>query len=344
MTIARLVCASALVSAALLGCSKKDASDKPATTDKAVETKPAEKKPVTADFFGKSVAPVGALAKLKWGSSDAEARAAAPELFPDKDKDFQLVSHPTFEGVSYAVGIDKETKKLNRMYVQLPADAAKLIEAAWGPGKAAKDKIGRPRTYWFDAATGWRAYLEPGFGKDMNLELYPYLPAAKLLGEGADAFGFAPQGVLGATIADLRTRFPGTLVETDAAKAAADQKAVGKFVGKDLEKDLGPASASVRIELPPTEWEEYWTRVETHWGEDHKIETFWFQLPYEAYGPAKDELKAMLDKKWGTPKEAKEFGTAGDPILVYRAKAPRIVVKDDNISHAWEVRVSTKSE
>jgi hypothetical protein len=346
MTYARLACSAALASALALGCGKKDDSDKSTKSDKIVEKdKAAAKKPLTAEFFGKTVAPLGALAKLKWGSTADEAKAAAPELFKKDDKDgFSLVDDPAIEDVTYGIGFDKDTKKLNRMYVQLSPAGAKLVETAWGPGKPAKDSIQRDRTYWFDPAGGWRAYLEKGFGEDMNLELYPYLPAAKLLGEGPEGLGFAPQGILGATVDELRTRFAGQLVETDAAKAKEQQKKVGDFVGKDLEKDLGPASASVRIELPPTEWEQYWTRVETHWGKDGKVESTWFGLPYGAYGPAKDEIKALFDKKWGAPKEEKEYGKFGDPILVYRAKAPRIYVKDDTISHAWDVHLTSKDK
>jgi hypothetical protein len=344
MTHARSVCSAVVLAAALVGCGKKDSSESSSKPDKTEQKAPA-KKALSADFFGKKVAPMGALAKLKWGSPEAEARAAAPELFAKADdKDFQLVDDPQLEHVTYGIGFDKKSKKLNRMYVQLSAADAKLVETAWGPGKAAKDSIGRDRTYWFDADGSWRAYLEKGFGEDMNLELYPYMPAAKLLGDGADTLGFAPQGILGATIEDLRTRFPDTLVETDEATAKEQQKKVGNFVGKDLDKELGPASASVRIELPPTEWEQYWTRVETHWGDDGKIETAWFKLPYEAYPAAKDELKALFDKKWGAPKEEKEFGKFGDPILVYHAKNPRIFVKDDTISHGWDVHLTTRDK
>jgi hypothetical protein len=343
MTHARSACTAVVLAAALLACGKKDSSRSSSKSDEA-EQKPAAKKPLSAAFFGKQVAPLGALAKLTWGSSVADAKKAAPDLFAKADdKDFQLVDDPQLD-VTYGIGFDKKTNKLNRMYVQLSPADAKLVEQAWGLGKPAKDSIGRDRTYWFDPAGGWRAYLEKGFGEDMNLELYPYLPAAKLLGDGPDTLGFAPQGILGATIEDLRTRFPDTLVETDAATAKEQQKQVGKFVGKDLEKELGPASASVRLELPPTEWEQYWTRVETHWGDDGKIESAWFKLPYEAYPAAKDELKALFDKKWGAPKEAKEFGKFGDPILVYHASAPRIFVKDDTISHGWDVHLSTKDK
>ncbi len=346
MTHARFTCTAALLATALLACGKKDSADHSAKGDHAGEQgKPAAKQPLTAAFFGKTVAPLGELAKLTWGSTDAEARAAAPELFAKADdKEFQLVNDPQLEHVTYGIGFDKKTKKLSRMYVQLTPEGAKLVEAAWGPGKAAKDSIGRERTYWFDPASGWRAYLEKGFGDDLNLELYPYIPVAKLLGDGPDTLGFAPQGILGATLEDLRARFPGTLVETDAATAKEQQKQVGKFVGKDLEKEIGTASASVRLELLPTEWGQYWTRVETFWGKDGTIESTWFKLPYEAYPAAKDELRALFDKKWGAPKEEKEFGKYGDPILVYHAKAPRIFVKDDTISHGWDVHLTTKAK
>lgn len=339
----------ALVSAALVtvalvaGCDSKGSSDKTAKRDDQKETTK-QKQPLTAAFFGKTIAPPGALAKLKWGSTEAEARAAAPELFPKPDKDFQLANDAQLENVAYGVGLEKETKKLSRMYVQIPGSAKGLIAEAWGPGKEAKDSIDRPRTYWFDPATGWRAYAEQGFGDDINLEFHQYIPVANLLGEGPDTIGFAPQGILGATVEELRTRYTSQVVETDAAKAAEQQKKVGNFVGKDLEKELGPARASVRLDLPPTEWEQYWTRINMHWSKDGKVETVYFHVPYKAYGPAKDELRALFEKKWGAPKEEKEFGRTGDPIWVYRAKDPRIVVKDNTISNGWDVSLSTRAK
>jgi hypothetical protein len=326
----------------LAGCDKKDSSGK--SKREGTKETAKQKQPLTEAFFGKTVSPPGALAKLKWAMPDAEARAAAPELFPKPDKDFQLADDATLDKVTYGVGIDKETKKLERMYVQVPADGPALIAKAWGPGKDAKDTIGRPRTYWFDAASGWRAYSEKGFGDDVNLEFHPYIPAAKLLGEGSDTLGFAPQGIVGATLEELRTRFGPLVVETDAAKAAEDQKKVGNFVGKDLSKELGPAQANVRLELPPTEWEQYWTRIGMHWSKDNKVETVWFKIPYGFYPPAKDELRAMFDKKWGAPKEEKEFGKTGDPIWIYRAKGPRIIVKDDTITNAWDIKVTSRAD
>src|SRR5215208_3055021 len=154
MTHAR---AALLIVAALAsGCDKKKSTateDKPA--EKVVEQKTAATQPLSAAFFGKTVGPIGALTKLKWGQTEAEARAAAPELFPKANADLQLVN-AEFADVSYGVGLNKETKKIDRLYVQVPASAAAMLTSAWGAGKEGKDSIGRPRTYWFDPATGWR--------------------------------------------------------------------------------------------------------------------------------------------------------------------------------------------
>ncbi len=346
MHLVRTFVSAFLAAALITGCSKKDSasSDKPASSDKGKDS-PSEKPApptaqVTAEFFGKVVAPPGALAKLAIGQAEADARAAAPALFPKPKGDYQLSDAP-FVGVNFGVGLDKETKKVSRLTLSLPAaaNAKAMLEAAWGKGKDAKDSIDKPRTYWFDAATGWRAHLEQGFGDDMNLEFDKYLPAVALLGDGAEGLGFAPQGILGATVAELRTRFPTTIVETDAAKAAADQAKVGAFAGSDVAKELGEAKPSVRLDLPPTEWESYWTRIQITFGDDNKVKDVWFDLPYEAYGPAKDELKATLEKKWGAPKESKDYSGA---LWIYRADKPSVIVKDDDISKAWNVRISVE--
>ncbi|MCE9578164.1 MAG: hypothetical protein K8W52_33875 [Deltaproteobacteria bacterium] len=348
MHLTRSVLTAFLATALITGCGKKDASssDKPGSgsgdTGSGAPGKPAKPTaPITAEFFGKTVAPPGDLAKLSIGMAEADARAAAPALFPKPKGDYQLSDGP-FVGVNFGVGLNKDSKKVSRLTISLPpaANAKAMLESAWGKGKDAKDSIDKPRTYWFDPATGWRAHLEQGFGDDMSLEFDKYLPVTALLGEGPDTIGFAPQGILGATVDELRTRFPTTIVETDAAKAAADQKKVGDFAGKDVAKELGEAKPSVRLDLLPTEWESYWTRIQIDFTDDKKVEDVWFDIPYEAYGPAKDELKALLEKKWGTPTEGKDLG---DTIWIYRAAAPSVVVEDDTISKAWNVRISAKA-
>ena len=329
-----------VLASVLAACgSKKEGAPAPASGSSA---EPAPKQKLTADFFGKKIAPPGLLAKVAWGSPVADARKAAPSFWSkdtQPDADYVGADDPAIADVHYGLGFDKDSKKVSRMNLSAPVAAGALVTAAWGPGKEAVDSIGKPRTYWFDAATGWRAYLEQGFGDDISLELHPYLPAAKLLGDGPDTLGFAPQGILGATVADLRTRFADTIVERTAAQESADQKKAGDFVGKDLDKELGPATADVRLDLPPTEWEDFWTRIQISWTDDGKVEDVWFDLPYEAYKPAKDEIFALITKKWGAGKPIKFLG---EDALLFRDQPPFAIVTDDQISHAWNVRVTTK--
>ena len=320
----------------LAACGKGDKKSAPSEADGSASAAPA-KKALAADFFGKQVAPPGPLAKIKFGSSIDEAKKAAPDIFAKPAEAYYLVDDPMIDGVSYGVGIEKETKKVDQMSVTLPAASKALIATAWGAGKDAKDSIQKPETVWFDPAGGWRAILTPGFDeKEVKLDFHPYLPAAKLLGDAPDALGFAPQGILGATIADLRTRFGASLVEESQAQAAAEQKKVANFAGSDVAKDLGPAKPEVRIALLPTEWEEFETRVQISWGDDGKVSDVWFDIPYGDYGPAKDELLALIKKKWG---ESKDGAYLGDKALMFRDQAPFVAVVDDDISHAWTVHV-----
>lgn len=326
-------------------CDKKKESGAPEgakSTERAGRepAKPAAK-PVSAELFGKKVAPPGALGKLSIGMPAADAVKAAPDLFPKgTEDDYQSTDAPGWEGVSFAVGLDDDTKtKVDRLTVSMPAAGKDAVIAAWGPGKEAKDSIDRPRLYWFDPETGWRAYLEQGFGDDVNLEFHRYTPFEKFLGDAPDTLAFAPAGLLGATVEDLRARHAAHLVEKDAAQAAKDRADLEKFTGEKLDDKLGAAEPSVHLELPPTEWDAFWTRVNFHWTDDHKVRIVYFQIPYEAYAPAKEEILAFLKKKWGEPKPFKDYGR---DKLLFREKAPRVVVEDDTISNAWSIEVSNE--
>jgi len=334
----RTIISTALLASAILatGCSKKHGDD---SSGKAVEpAAAAAKKPLDAAFFGKKVAPVGLLAKVAWGSTENEVKTAAPGLF-GKDGKPHLAPDEAVDQVSYSLDLDKESKTVHGLYAEVPKSAPALIDAAWGVGKDGKDTIGKPLRFWFDPATGWRAYTEAGFGDSLYLQFQKYIPAAALLGDGPDTLGFAPQGILGATIADLSARYADTLVVTDAAKAAAEQKQVSNMAGRDLAKELGEAKPSVRLDLPPTEWGRFFTRIQIDWSDDGKVADVWFDLPYEAYGPAKDEIKALLDKKWGAPTEGEQYGKKR---WIYRAASPSVIVEDDTISKAWNVRIAVK--
>jgi hypothetical protein len=327
-----------LLVVAVAACGKKDDAKKSPESAAVTKEAPA-KQPVTADLFGKKPAPFGPIAKLETGMTVDKVKAVAPNVAAAIKDHYARLDEPGIEGVAYNVNFDKDSNKLYSMSVRLPKGAQALLEKAWGPGKAAQDSIKRPRTYWFDADTGWRAFVEPGFGDDVTLSYSKYLPIAKLLGDAPDKLGFAPDGILDASLEDLRKRFPDTLVETNAETAAKQQADVSKFVGKDISKEVGKAKPSVRVDLPPTEWAEYWTRVEIQWSDAGKVDGIWFDVPYEAYAPAKEEARAVFEKHWGPSKPGKD--NMIDNVDVYRAKAPWVGVADDSITHAWQVRIKS---
>ena len=341
MKISTWMCAAALVTASC-GGKKSDSDHKGGGTE---DQKPT--KALAADFFGKVPGPVGILKKVKFGASVADARKAAPELFdepdpkrPDKTK---LAHDPELADLMYSIGFDHESLKVQHMYIEVPATTKAMLATAWGAGKDAKDTIDRPRTYWFDPATGWRAWTENGFDpKDMNVSFSPYVPAAKLLGDGQDQLGFAPQGVLGASLDDLRKKFPDTIVETDQKSADQNRKDLNKMMGSDVSKDLGGAKPSVDLALPPTEWAEYTTSVHTTWTDDGHVQEVWFALDYRAYPNAKTEIRALLDKKWPNGKPGKWIV---DDATVSKVNDHYVVaITDDTISKAWDVHVSSSAK
>src|SRR5579862_9619587 len=94
--------------------------DSPKTTE--TSAVPA-KKPLGADLFGKTVAPPGPLAKVAFGSSLEDAKKAAPQIFAKPSDAYWLVDDPAIEGVSYGVGVEKDTKKVDQMKLTVPAAA-----------------------------------------------------------------------------------------------------------------------------------------------------------------------------------------------------------------------------
>jgi hypothetical protein len=272
-----------------------------------------------------------------------QAIAAAPALLPEKTaKDYQTSPIPGIEGADFAVGLDDDTKtKIDRLAITgLPATTPQLLAQAWGPGKDAKDSIDRARTYWFDPATGWRAYAEVSYGDEYNIEFHNYIPYTKLLGDAPDVIAFAPQGLVGKTIDELRANHKDTIVETTAEQEAQKRKDLEKFAGEKLD-ELGATRADARLDLPPTEWEAYWTRIGFHWSDKNTILAVWISIPFQAHPAAKDEIFAFFKKKWGEPKE---FEDLGEKAFEFRKENPRIVVKEDTITHAWKIELSPKED
>jgi len=343
-------CCAITVALLLSGCGKGEpAKDRPATgsAGTAVRSEPdapsasGPKQPVSAALFGARVAPPPALAKVRIGMPVDEARRTAPELFgkDDKDKVYVLSEALGWTDVTYGLHIDDEKRTIKSLAINLPAAGRDAVIAAWGAGTNGVDAAGKPRLYWFDPAAGWRAHLEEGFG-GWSLFFFRYLPVAQLLGEGPETLGFAPKGLLGLTLDEVRQRYRDVLVERDAAKAAQDRKKLEGIAGEKVD-ELDAAQPSAHLELPPTEWASFFTTIHWHWSDDGKVETIYFGLPFAAHPPAKGEILALLERKWGKPRPIDDYGRKK---LLFRKESPRVTAEEDAANHEWNVEMSAEEE
>lgn len=247
-------------------------------------------KALTADVFGKVPAqPPGELGKLRPQMAIADAKKAAGALVPADEYD----SFPSgYAGMRYAVGVDEAKTRIDRLRIELPKAKVALLATAWGAGTAATC-TSDPCTYWFDPGTGMRAIQKDEIRGDAGVEFSAYTPLDKLLGTKPAALGFESTPIVGATVDALRTGYPGLFKE-------------------EKSKD---GSTSVWLELPPTPYELYWTRIQLSPTPAGTIERAWFDVPYRDNPKAKDELIAAFDKAWG--KGAAAHDITGDAKTVW---------------------------
>ncbi len=192
-----------LIAIALAACGKDKPKDAPKPEPaKHVEEAPPKPKKVeaTAETFGKTPAtPFGKVAKLKLGMTEADAKAAAPELFPAKS-----ISDG---GVTYKLVIERD--RLVRIEIKDDNynNLEKLVAQAWGPGTMGKGVLGDENPYWFDAANNTRAVADSS-----DLVLSEYLPIDKLLG-GSDTVEIAAlaKPVYGITLEELAKNYAGQM-------------------------------------------------------------------------------------------------------------------------------------
>jgi hypothetical protein len=254
---------------------------------------------LTAAFFGAHVAPPGELAKLHIGMKVLDARQVAPAPVSVRSGIDTGV-----DGVRQFVAIDDKLGTVRSIYLNLPKDAPDVIAEAWGASQTATDLVGKSVLVWHDPATGWRATLREALGYSFDLAFDNYMPAGKLLGETADGLDALPSPVLGKTVEEVK-------------KAYKDAATVQ---GHD-----------VTIQLLPTEWDRFWTRVSVgvSAGKVHELS---FALPYKPHPEARDELYALFTHKWGEPQEIEDEGQA---VLLFREADPRVEVRDDVVHGAW---------
>jgi hypothetical protein len=256
---------------------------------------------LTAAFFGAHVVPPGDLAKLRIGMKLAEAKQLAPGPVSVRAGIATEV-----DGVREFVAIDDKLGTVRSIYLNLPPHAEDLIAESWGPGQGATEPVGKAVLVWPDPETGWRATLRDALGYSHDLVFDNYLPAAQLFGDQPDRLDGLPDPVLGKTVDEVKTAYPGQVTTQ----------------GKE-----------VALLLPPTEWDRSGTRI-TLVLANGKVRELLFAIPWKTHPDARDTLLELFKRKWGGPKQSEDDGK---PVLLFRDDDPRVEVREDTEHGAWQL-------
>jgi len=201
----RHVCWIGLAMAALTACGSKkqgepDKGERPAgsATQGSAATVVAG-----ADLFtGTSVTLPTPAAKLHLGMTEAEAKAAAPEIFAAKYGYEVPGTKQKYDSVKIAVQIDKDRLWNIRAELLDSQDAAKAyLTKKWGEPIARKNSIGTPEYYWNAPAAGLRAKLEQTASKS-TVYFSGMMQRDQLLGADPKHFAFDDPPLIGAPAAD----------------------------------------------------------------------------------------------------------------------------------------------
>lgn len=297
-----------------------------------------EKKELSTLFTSDKVTLPPPTAALKLGMSEEEGKAAVPKM------DDGTIKPEEYPDLWFKADFDDETKKLTRVYVNVPKDeAVKLMTAQWGQPQKSVELKGtsseKEVLWWFNPEAELRVSLTDGFSDgEAHVEFTQYWPLAKLLGaEGAEMAFQKDAPLLGLTVADLDAKYGSFVKKESEEEAKKSQEDIKKMAGAEAGALMGKPTASVDLEYPPTEWGKYWTPIHLSWSDEGKIERAWFGIDFEPNPAAKDEIMAFFKKKWGEPKAEKE--EYGDDMIYVFSETPFITVEEDTISGKWDIKI-----
>jgi hypothetical protein len=177
---------------------EKSSKDKPATEKTEVAKKPA------ADLFtGKTVTLPEPIAKLKFGMSEADAKAASPDVLAEK----YSYKPPGYDGVEISVQINDGQVYQPRIKIKEPIETVKgWLAAKWGEPRAAKNAIGSPEYYWDAPDVGLSAKLEDTAG-NCTVRFDPVTSIEAVLGSDPKVLGGDRIPTIGASQEDFMKAF-----------------------------------------------------------------------------------------------------------------------------------------
>ena len=260
------------IALALVACSKKQdqpaaKADKPAAEK---VTEPAAKKPAAELFTGKTATLPAPFAKLSFGMTEAEAKAAAPDVFAEKYGSKVL----GYDGVEASAQI--EQGRLYQAYLKIrepEEQVKKWLAAKWGEPRAEKNSIGTPEYYWDAPEVHLRAKLEP-VSTDSILRFGPVMSIDEVLGTDPKKLGIERVALIGAT--------PEQVLEAYKVEGAKP-------------RDDDPSS--IACSLPPIAGSEYGATLDAR-VKNGKVTGYSFSVP-SLYT---DKLAARLEQMYGKGK------------------------------------------
>jgi len=288
----RLLLLAALVLPITLACAGGAPDGAPSTPPPAAAKGPAE-----LLSGGAAVIPA-AFKGVVPGMTRAEATQRLPALANQS-----WFKDPEWGELMFAVDIDESSGLVDRVYVNLPAaDAESAVSAAWGPPTRAKGPYTAfEKLLWWNAAAGVRANLGNALVDTRPLEFTAYQPVSTMLGAQGPSFAFVgTEGVMGRDVTALGGQFGDRLV------CSYDEG------GKNLDvpwsklavKFPPDADHDYFLELPATEYGDYWTRVHLDFNDAGAVTRMRFSIPFEGNAAHRDATMALLKAKFGTEGEA----------------------------------------
>jgi hypothetical protein len=226
-----------------------------------------QRDPIAALFEEKGPTMIGPLAPLRFGMTEAEMNAAAPE-FADGD-------HDEYD-VTYSVRVQDGI--LTSAWVRFgEIDVASRIEAAWGEGAPVRTGGNGTTTAWFSRESGIRALLEQSAGIS-SLDLERYTPIANL--------AVAGEARLGPLLADLWQKSHAEAKEAYAEHihSASETELTLYFPPADFDKSFSPVSIDYQggkpleielrmaCDLKPSCYEDLYAALEASYGKPRTIE------------------------------------------------------------------------
>ncbi len=241
---------------------------------------------------------------------------------------------PAWGDVMFSVDIDDETNKVSRVYLNVPATTGEAsITTKWGPPVKAKGQYSAfEKVLWWNPGAGVRANLGTALVDSRPLEFTAYTPAATLVGAEGPPFAFAQGGVMSQTVEQIGATFGDKLV--------CSYKEAGKSVEVPwtrLATRFQPdEDHSYFLNLAPTEYGDYWTRVHLTFTGGGVVHRLRFAIPFEGNNAAKDATMAMLKKKFGTDGEiVEEYGKE----RIQLSAVPLVTMAVDALGDAVEIEV-----